>query len=95
MGEQPSAGAAAGSRMVGRRRGDHGIAGAARQLLTDVADHLDVNRRPSLTPDRRPMLALTHFRCSRRYAGARKRARMLRDKQGERRASIWMRMTPD
>jgi hypothetical protein len=28
-------------RAIRRRRGDHGIAGAARQLLADVADHLE------------------------------------------------------
>ncbi len=41
MGEQPRPGAAAGDRVIGRRRCDHGVAGAARQLLADMPDHLE------------------------------------------------------
>jgi hypothetical protein len=44
MGEQPGTGTASGARMVGRRRRNDGIAGAARQLLADVTDHLEPAR---------------------------------------------------
>ena len=39
--QQPGAGPAAGNRMVGGWRGDNDVAGPARQLLTDVPDHLE------------------------------------------------------
>ena len=41
VGQQPGAGAAAGDRVIGRRRGDNGVAGPARQLLADMPDHLE------------------------------------------------------
>ena len=44
MGEQPCSGAAAGDRMVGRRRRHHHLANPARQLLANVPDNLEAAR---------------------------------------------------
>jgi hypothetical protein len=44
MGQEPGAGAAAGNRVIRRRRCDDGIAGAAGQLCTDVSDDLEPAR---------------------------------------------------
>ena len=41
MGKQSCPGAAAGNRMVGCRRGNYRVAGAAGELLADVPDHLE------------------------------------------------------
>ena len=41
MGKEPRAGAAAGNRVIGRRRRNDGVASPARQLLADMPDHLE------------------------------------------------------
>jgi hypothetical protein len=42
--EQPGPGPAAGNRVIGRRRRDHGVAGPARQLLANVPDDFEAAR---------------------------------------------------
>jgi len=44
MGQEPGAGAAAGNRMVRRRRRDDGIASPTRQLGADMPDYLEPTR---------------------------------------------------
>jgi len=70
MGEQPRPGAAAGNRVVWRRRRDHCIAGPARQFLANVPDHLEaarhvIERLADLVGDlaQRPAATGTGARC--------------------------------
>jgi hypothetical protein len=44
MGEEPGSGAAAGNRVIGRRRGNHCVASPARPFLADMPHHLEAAR---------------------------------------------------